>query len=127
VKRQGLECVDLLNNWLDILTTFVYRLSKTPGSLTSRKTKGLSWSVMAHLDLVVCAVTVQYSQLQSVLCGKLLVCGNLRAAVQRNSLRSYPTVIIELCNVMHIVEFTAVTTEWKYCSQNCKCVKIEDC
>jgi len=49
-------------------------------------------------------VKFQNSELQSVLHGKLLVCGKLRAAVQRNSLQSYPTMIIELCSFMHIVE-----------------------
>jgi hypothetical protein len=71
-------------------------------------------------------VKFQNSELQSVVHGKLLVCGKLRAAVQRSSVQSYPTVIIELCNVMHIVECFAITKEQKHPCQYCKCVKIED-
>ena len=69
----------------------------------------------------------QNSELQSVLHGKLLVCRKLMAAVHRNSLQSYPNVIIELCNVVHIVGSFAITKEQKHPCQFCKCVKIEDC
>jgi hypothetical protein len=62
-----------------------------------------------------------------VLRGKLLVCGKSRAAVQRNSLQSYRTVIIQLCNVMHFVGIFAITKEQKHTCQYCMCVKIEDC
>jgi len=71
-------------------------------------------------------VKFQNSELQFVLHGKLLVCGTLRAAVQRNSLQSYRTVIIELCNVMYIVGSFVITKEQKHRCQYCKCVKTEE-
>jgi hypothetical protein len=61
-----------------------------------------------------------------VLRGKLLVCGKLRAAVQRNLLQSYGTVIIQLCNIMHVVGSCAITEEQKRPCQYCKCVKTAD-
>ena len=51
---------------------------------------------------------------------------NLRAAVQRNSLHKYPTVIFELCKIVNILGIFAITKEKKHPCQYSKCIKTED-
>ena len=90
--------LELLMCTADNLTTIICRIFRNPGSPNVVETKGLEWDNLTWLP-----VNLQNSELQFVLYGKLLVCGTLRAAVQRNSLQSYPTVIIELCNIIYIL------------------------